>query len=60
MRYARWWMRSAGAFYLALLIPLTPPVSTRGASGPAASIRFTILRRAMITEAVHHEYPAIG
>lgn len=29
MRYARWWMRSVGAFYLALLVPLTPPVLTR-------------------------------
>ena len=29
MRYARRWMRSVGAFYLALLAPLTPPVVTR-------------------------------
>jgi hypothetical protein len=29
MRYARWWMRSVGAFYLALLAPLAPPVLTR-------------------------------
>jgi hypothetical protein len=28
MRYARRWMRSVGAFYLALLAPLTPPVVT--------------------------------